>query len=129
MDTSGMYTLIFDIATYALFAFFACLVFIYWYLGKDEETDSEMKEKYTIWANVLFRYRDFTRKRFGKVHFIYYLSILLLTTVSLLFSFGLLLQIQQLDAPFNVLVGITGIVILVFVAGMFYRVSKIRYYE
>lgn len=129
LATPELKTFLFDIATYSLGGFFVCLVFIFWYLRKDEESTSEMEQKFTIWADVLFRYRDFTRKRFGKVHFIYYLALFFLTTVTLMFGLNFFLHIQTIQAPFRYLIGIAGAIILSFVIGMFYHISKNEYYK
>jgi hypothetical protein len=124
MDTPATPSFLFDIAAYALYCFFACFAFMTWYLRKNETPEEETNKKYRFWAAILFRYRDFTRKRFGKVHFIYYLALLCLMIVTAVFAIGFYLQVQTLESPLKHIVSIFGVVILSFVIGMFYHIAN-----
>lgn len=123
MNTPVIPNVLFDIAAYALYVFFACFAFMMWYLRKNEVPEEEANKKYVFWAAILFRYRDFTRKRSGKVHFIYYLSLLLLMIVTVVFVIGFYLQVQTMESPLKHIVGISGVVILALVIGMFYHIA------
>lgn len=129
MNTLETKSFLFDIATYSLIGFFLCFFFIIWYLRKHEDPESEVVSRHSNWAILLFRYRDYTRNRFGKVHFLYYLTVLFLIVVILLFGLGFVLQLETLKPPLKYIVGSFGVLIISFILGMFYHMAKTRYYD
>lgn len=129
MNSPELQQIVFDFATYTLVAFFLCFFFISWYLRKHEDPDSEVALGYTNWVILLFRYRDFTRSRFGKVHFVYYLTLIVMAAVILLFTIAFIFQLQTVPSPMKYIVAAFIVVIISFILGIFRHMGKTIYYE
>lgn len=129
MNPTSTEMMIFNIATYCILGLFACFAFISWYLRKN--IDAELKEKIrnAIWLECIFYYRDFTQKKFGRVHFVYQLTIFLMVLIVALFVAGIFSQVKNLQPPINYLLSCGVIVLVAVVTGMVYKLSKKRYYE
>ncbi len=129
MNSIETQSYLFDFALYSLVAVFLCFFFVSWYLRKHEDPDSEVVLGYSNWVILLFRYRDYTKSRFGKVHFVYYLTLAILIAVILLFSVAFFIQLQTVPSPLRYIVGCFVIIVISFIASLFRRMAKTRYYD
>lgn len=129
MGTSQTELMLLDVATYCVFAFFCCLAFMVWYLRKN--IDEELKEKIrnVIWLENIFYFRDFTRKRFGRTHFVYYLAIIFLAAVLAIFSFNIFHQFNSIEPMFRYSLTAAVVLIICLMVGLVYRLSNKQYYE
>lgn len=129
METSQPELLLLDVATYCVFLFFCCLFFMIWYLRKNIDDDLKEKIKHVIWLESIFYFRDFTRKKFGRTHFVYHLTIVFLAAVLAIFSFNIFRQLTDLEPIFRFTLIAAVVAILCLIVGLIYRLSNKRYYE
>jgi len=129
METSPTELMFLDVATYCVFAFFCCLAFMVWYLRRN--IDEELKEKIrnVIWLENIFYFRDFTRKRFGRAHFVYHLAAIFLAAVLAIFSLNIFHQFKNLEPIFRYSLAVAVVVIICLMVGLVYRLSNKQYYE
>lgn len=129
METGRTDLLFLDVATFFVFAFFCCLAYMTWYLRR--HIDEELKDKIqnVIWLENIFYFRDFTRKRFGRIHFVYHLATILLSAVLVIFSLNIFHQFQAIEPLIRYVLTAAVVVIICLMVGLIYRLSTKQYYE
>ena len=128
METSVFHPLVLDLALYGFFGFFGCLAFMSWYLKRTSHILKKQPNRGFMWIETLFRFRDFTRVHFRKVHTVYYLAILLLFSITAIFCAGITLHGLSQPAPFNSLIGIMGPIVFAILLALFWHLAKKSYY-
>lgn len=129
METVPIDLLFFDVATYCILGFFGCLAFMIWYLRKHIDAELQERVRNAIWLENIFYYRDFTRKKFGRVHFVYPLTILFVLVVMGIFCLNIFAQLRMLESPFNYLLSGAVVLILLVLAGLVQKLSRKQFYE
>jgi len=118
-----------NFAGYCVVGFFACLAFMVWYLRRNTEGEQNERVRNSMWLQNIFYFRDFTRKKFGRAHYVYHLGLVLLSTVLAIFSLNILIQFSTVEPPFRYLLTSAVVLIIFLMIGLVYRLSKKRYFE
>jgi len=117
-----------DTATYCIAGFFGCLAFMIIYLRRNMDDELKEKVRNAIWLENIFYFRDFTKKRFGRVHYVYYLAMLFVGAVLAIFCINIYLQFQTIEPFYRYLLLITVGIVVGLAVGLVYRLSGKRYY-
>ena len=67
MNSSNLDLIYYEVVKFAFYGLFCCLAFITWYLWHNKATSHEGAKKCGLWPELLFIYRDYTKKYFGFV--------------------------------------------------------------
>jgi len=129
MNVDPKELLFLDFASYCVVGFFACLAFMVWYLRRNTEGEQNERVRNSVWLQNIFYFRDFTRKKFGSVHYVYHLCMVLLATVLAVFSLNIFIQFAAVEPPFRYLLTSAVVLIIFLLVGLVYRLSKKRYFE
>jgi hypothetical protein len=98
------------------------------YLERNEAIEKSFFEFSTLWPEVIFRYRDFSKLKTGKTGKIYHIFCLSGFSLLTIFIFQFLKGVDVTHPVAKIMIGIFGIVILPMIAGLFYLFWKQKYY-
>ncbi|MFV0438361.1 MAG: hypothetical protein ACK5PS_13350 [Desulfopila sp.] len=129
MLTGSADMVLMDAVTLCLGGFFGCLIYMILYLRKHIDERLQEKVRHAIWLENIFYFRDYTKKKFGRPHSIYYLATFLAAVVLGVFCLKMYDQLTHLAPlyryPLMVVVGIVVILVL----GLIWRLRGKTYYE
>lgn len=120
---------IYDIATYGIVSLFICLMFMKWYLRKYGNDKVQDILDHTMWLELAFVYRDFTKTHFGKAHYIYHCIIVVISTIIILFTIGVYDQLKNTEYPMNIFIFAASATAIAIIFGLIYKTSKKEYYK
>lgn len=120
---------IYDIATYCIVSLFICLMFMKWYLRKYGNDKVQDILDQSMWLELAFVYRDFTRIHFGKAHYIYHCIIVIISTLVALFTIGIYDHFQKTGYPMNIALFAISSIAIATIFGLIYKTSKKEYYR
>jgi len=120
--------MVFDLITILFFTCFISLIYMRIYLEKNEAIEDHSLNSVTLWPEVIFRYRDYSKLKTGKTGKIYYIFCLSGLSLLFLFVFQLLEGVDVTHPVAKIMFGVFGFVILPLIVGLFYFFSKQKYY-
>lgn len=118
----------FDLITTLFFICFGTLIYMRLYLENNEAIEKSFFEFSTLWPEVVFRYRDFTKIKTGKIGKIYYIFCISGITLLILFVYQFLNSVDMSHPVAKIMLGVFGLVVFPLIGGLFYFFSKQKYY-
>lgn len=99
-----------------------------WYLRRYGNEEVQDVLDHTMWLELAFVYRDFTKSHFGKAHYVYQLIIVLISILFCFFIVGIFNHMKTVEYPLNIGIFASAAFAVVLMLGLIYKTSKKKYY-
>ncbi len=114
--------------TISFFCLFACIAIFHGYLSSEKAANYKASMHSCFWPELIFRYRDYTRQKSTKLHYLYYLAVF---SVIILFGSGILFGVTEillLEKPLNYIGLFLATIPIGLVLTLWVCLAKVKYY-
>lgn len=120
--------LAYDFILIALLTLAACIAISYTYLLSQKDANYNASIWFCMWPDLIFRFRDYTRKKSSKLYYLYYVAIsALMVFIGSIFTF-VLHEIFLLESPLRYIALFASFIPICLTVAVWISMAKVKYY-